>query len=187
MDRRQFLAAGALGAGTVGLGGIYAARRDSAGQSLSEYSQAGPAWAVIPVVGDGKWIWTEPPKDQTGYLESRQYELSIGIEVEGNGEAVQLRASTPVPTGPPTQQIDEVRLETDGCGARLQAVGEGAGQLLMAAGRICRGQTIRAVAHYKLTLRKQYLGHEQADFPIEQVLPKEIRKLYLQDSPGIQT
>ncbi len=43
------------------------------------------------------------------------------------------------------------------------------------------------MAHYKLTLLKQYLGYQRDQFPARQKPPVEIRKAYLQDSPGIQT
>ena len=42
-----------------------------------------PAFSVTPVVGDGKWIWRDPP-DETGYLEPREYEVSIGMQFELN-------------------------------------------------------------------------------------------------------
>jgi transglutaminase superfamily protein len=81
-----------------------------------------------------------------------------------------------------------VRLETEGCEARLEQIGEGAAELLLAAGQLARGQAIRAIAHYQLTLKKQYLGHAADRFPVQQPLaPAEIRRHYLQDSPGIQT
>jgi hypothetical protein len=147
-----------------------------------------PTWAVVPVVGDGKWIWTEPPKGQTGYLEPRTYDLKIGVELQGEGDASQIRASTPVPLPHAEQQVDDVQIQTEGCEASIQKVGEGAAQLLLAAPRIGRGQKIAAVARYRLVLKKQYFGHEQDRFPAEQPDPPQaIRKLYLGDSPGIQT
>jgi hypothetical protein len=148
----------------------------------------GPTRAVIPVVGDGKWIWISPPKDQTGYLEPRPFELSIGVELSGEGDAANVKASTPVPIEHPEQKVEDVRIETDGCEARLQQIGEGAAQLLVAAQRIARGQKVRALAHYKLTLTKQHLAHCADKFPAQQPpAPPAIRKLYLQESPGIQT
>lgn len=182
MKRRNFLAAGAA---------LLAAASAPAwprwGGDLHESSSQPQAFAVVPVVGDGKWIWTEPPKE-TGYLEPRPHGLSIGVELQGEGDATMIRGSTPVPIEWPEQTIDDVRIETEGCEARIQQVGEGAAQLLLAAPSIRRGQTIRAIAHYKLTLMKQYLGYNAERFPAEQPeLPPAIRKQYLQDSPGIQT
>ena len=183
MERRHFLAVGAAG---------LAAASAPAWQSFSTtvvhtQSSRPPAFAVVPVVGDGKWIWTEPPKE-TGYLEPRPHELSIGVELQGEGDATMIRGSTPVPIEWPEQTIEDVRIETEGCEARLQQVGEGAAQLLLAAPSIRRGQTIRAIAHYKMTLKKQYQGFNAERFPAEQPEPPPaIRRQYLQDSPGIQT
>jgi len=183
MQRRHFLAAGAA---TLAAASAPSWPRICS-SSVQEVSSHPPAFAVVPVVGDGKWIWTEPPKEK-GYLEPRPHGLSIGVELQGEGDATMIRGSTPVPIEWPEQTIDDVQIETDGCEARLQQVGEGAAQLLLAASSIRRGQTIRAIAHYKLTLKKQYLGHQADRFPAEQPeVPPAIRKQYLQDSPGIQT
>lgn len=182
MKRRHFLAAGA-----AALAAASAPSWLSFRSRTREASWRPPAFAVVPVVGDGKWIWTEPPKE-TGYLEPRPHGLSIGVELQGEGDATMIRGSTPVPIEWPEQTIDDVRIDTEGCEARIQQVGEGAAQLLLAAPSIRRGHTIRAVAHYKLTLKKQYLGFSADRFPAEQPeLPPAIRKQYLQDSPGIQT
>jgi hypothetical protein len=183
MKRRQFLAVGAASLAAASVP-VWQRLAVSPTETTSVHP---PAFSVVPVVGDGKWIWTEPPKE-TGYLEPRPHELSIGVELQGQGDATMIRAATPVPIEWPEQTIDDVRIETEGCEARLQQVGEGAAQLLMAAPGIRRGQTIRAIAHYKLTLKKQYLGFAPDRFPAEQPEPPQaIRKQYLQDSPGIQT
>ena len=115
MDRRQFLAGSALAVGrSLGRGESPGREPDS-----QTFSQVPPTHSVIPVVGDGKWIWTEPPKDQTGYLEPRSFELSIGVELQGEGNATQIRASTPVPIEHAEQQIDDVQIETEGCQATV--------------------------------------------------------------------
>lgn len=179
MDRRSFLS------GLAALASVPAVGRGCPSQQQTSF---GPTWSVIPVVGDGKWIWTSPPKDQTGYLEPRAFELSIGVELTGEGDATNVNASTPVPIAHHEQKVESVRLETEGCEASVQQVGEGAAQLQLAAPQIARGQKIRALAHYKLTLLKQYFGYSIDQFPIAQPpAPGEIRKLYLQESPGIQT
>lgn len=185
MDRRAFLGGSLASAAALAGGSIFNACGEPQAQQQTTF---GPTWAVIPVVGDGKWIWTSPPKDQTGYLEPRPFELSIGVELSGEGDATNVNASTPVPIAHPEQKVESVRLETDGCAARLQQIGEGAAQLLVAAPRIARGQIVRALAHYRLSLAKQYFAYTADQFPAEQPQPPaEIRKLYLQDSPGIQT
>jgi hypothetical protein len=173
------LVAGALGAETW--------RRQTSSR-LSEEFFSGPTHAVVPVVGDGKWIWNEPPKDQTGYLEPRSYEVSIGLELQGSGNASQLQATTPVPTAFPEQKIESCEVLTEGCEARVQPLSSGCAQLEMAARGIAKGQIIRAVAKMKITLLKQYHAFAQEQFPQQQPkLPAEIKKNYLQDSPGIQT
>jgi hypothetical protein len=146
-----------------------------------------PAYSVIPVVGDGRWIWREPPESETGYLEPRSYKLSIGIRLEGTGEASGLTSTTTVPVEYPEQKIDEVQIKTSGCEARLRKLDEASGQLLLTAPSIERGQTVSAEAEFRLTLFKQYQGYERGQFPSKQQVPAEIRKSYLQDSPGIQT
>jgi hypothetical protein len=154
---------------------------------LEDASFSGPTHSVIPVVGDGKWIWNEPPKDQTGYLEPRSYEVSIGLELQGKGDAGSLRATTPVPSEFPEQKIEKAEVLTEGCEARIQQLTSGASQLEMAAPGIAKGQTVRAVAKLKLTLSKQYLGFAKEQFPAKQSFPAEVKKNFLQDSPGIQT
>jgi hypothetical protein len=157
------------------------------GLSPQSESFLGPSHSVVPVVGDGKWIWNAPPKDQTGYLEPRSYEVSIGVELQGKGDAVKLQATTPVPTEFPEQKIEKAEVLTEGCEARIAPLASGAAQLEMAAGGISKGQVIRAVARFKMTLSKQYHGFAKEQFPAKQPLPVDIKRTYLQDSPGIQT
>src|SRR6185295_8739196 len=133
MRRRNFVAGG------MSALGIAALRTWPSDPSHSATS-LGPVRSVIPVVGDGKWIWTEPPKDETGYLEPRSYSLSIGMELTGEGDATAIQASTPVPSEHPEQKIDEMRLEIEGCEAHVQPVGEGAAELYLSAPQIARGQ-----------------------------------------------
>jgi hypothetical protein len=154
--------------------------------SLQQQEFVADTHSVVPVVGDGKWIWTEPPKDQTGYLEPREYEVSIGLEMQGKGDASRLQATTPVPSEFPEQKIDKLEILTEGCEARIAPLTSGAAQLEMAAPGIGKGQVIRAIARMRMTLRKQYHGFAKEQFPAKQQLPVEIKKTYLQDSPGIQ-
>src|SRR5262245_8141368 len=180
MDRRALLAGG------VGVAGGLALRAWPT-PVLWQETELGPVRSVIPVVGDGKWIWTEPP-GETGYLEPRSYSLDIGHELNGDGDATTIQAATPVPSEHPEQKIDDVRLETEGCEARIQPVGEGAAELYLMVPRIGRGQTIQAIAHFRLTLKKQYLGHSQERFAGQQPSPPtEVRRQYLQNSPGIES
>lgn len=145
-----------------------------------------PAFSVIPVVGDGRWVWTEPP-EETGYLEPRPYELKIGIELEGTGPAEDVISTTTVPVAHPEQKIEKSEIKTSGCQAHLRTVVEGAGQLVLEAAGLDAGQIVSAVVRYRLTLLKQYHGFSAESFPALQKIPPDVRKRFLQDSPGIQT
>ena len=184
MRRRTFLAG--VGSSTaMGLGGAWLSSDRS---RLDEATRAGPTRAIIPVVGDGNWIWTKPPTDQTGYVEPRQYDVKIGIQLQGTGHAGQIKATTAAPVAWPEQRIDQVQVQRQGCGAQLRQIDTGAAQLYLAAPSIEAGQTIAAAAHYQLTLFKHYGGFQRDQFPIEQPsLNKQFRRRYLYDSPGIQT
>ena len=183
MDRRKFLQLGAVAAIC---GGAAVLRYEFAGRESDE-SHTPPVFSVIPVVGDGKWIWNTPPQGQTGYLEPRPYLLDVGIELVGKGSTGEIMASTPVPIPCPEQKIEEQRIETQGCQAEIRDLAPDARQLLLSAPRITAGQTIKAVAHYKLTLYKQYHNYQRDQFPQEQKIPNDVRRQYLGESPGIQT
>jgi transglutaminase-like putative cysteine protease len=182
------LQVGAVATASTAAGGTlwrFAACRGGVGEASGH---APPAYSIIPVVGDGKWVWTAPPKDEKGYLEPRQYELQIGIELSGGrGSATEVKASTAAPVDLPEQQVDDVLIETDGCAAELRRLTPEAGQLALAAPVIGEKQTIKAFARYKLTLRKQFLGFEKDQFPAAQKFGKDFKRTYMYDSPGIQT
>jgi hypothetical protein len=100
MDRRAFLhlsAGAALSSGAIGRMAVWGSEPGSANE-VFEASRPARTFSVIPVVGDGKWIWNKPPEGQTGYLEPRPFESTIGIELQGQGGATQIKASTPVLT-----------------------------------------------------------------------------------------
>jgi hypothetical protein len=188
MDRRQFLHWGSLGVCASAVPSLLSSIGNGAHRlRLESASCRGPAFSVVPVVGDGRWIWREPPSGETGYLEPRPYELSIGIELEGTGDSTDIRASTPVPVAHPEQKIESVEVETHGCEAAVRELAPGVGQLFLSADSLAKGEVAKAVAHYKLTLLKQYQAYERDQFPARQKPPAEIRKAYLQDSPGVQT
>ena len=186
MDRRTFLTSTAAATAGTAAAALLGRAWDGT-QAEDLFAPRPPAYSIIPVVGDGKWIWTEPPKDQKGYLEPRPFELSIGIELQGRGSATGVMASTPVPLELPEQTVDDVKIETDGCAAEIRRLAPEAAQLLLAAPSIVAGQTIIARAIYKLTLFKEYHGYEKDQFPAEQKFSKEWRRAYMADSPGIQT
>lgn len=151
------------------------------------WSAAPPAASVIPVVGDGRWIWTKPPAGETGYLEPRRFRLRVGIELTGRGAAGDLTATTPVPIAAPEQEIVSERIEVVGSEAAVEAIGPAARQLRMVAPQLARGQKVSAVAEFELKIQKQYFGYAPEQFPEKQTVPPDVRADYLGDSPGIQT
>ena len=186
MNRRSFLRYG-LGAAVCGnsLGAAELWRLARSQRREDDFEARPPAYAIVPVVGDGTWIWTKPPDGETGYLEPRAFDFSVGIEMEGTGDATGISATTPVPVALPEQKIDDVQIETQDTVAQLRLLAPAAGQLMLAAPGISRGQIIRATARFRLTLYKQYFGYDQQQFPLEQTVPKAVRAA-LYDSPGIQ-
>jgi hypothetical protein len=189
MDRRSFLRAG-VGAALWG-GGTMAAvpslLRLGGNLPQSEDFPLPPVRSLIPVVGDGKWIWTAPPSNQTGYLEPRDYELKVGIQIEGTGPATQIAATTAVPVVLPEQEINRHDVESNGLNAVLRPVAAEAGQLFVSAPGIVKGQVLAAIARFHVTLRKEYHAHAREQFPAAQKVSKDFAKLYMYDSPGIQT
>jgi hypothetical protein len=182
MDRRRFLQ---LGVGAAVCGGTAIWRRNASSPQC--VSWPAPAYSVIPVVADGKWIWNKPPQGQTGYLEPRSYLLDVGIEMTAQGNGTQIRATTPAPVSCPEQKIEQETIETRGCQAELRDLGPDARQLSVSAPQIAAGQTISAVAHCKVTISKQYFNYQREQFPQEQNVPADVRRTYLGDSPGIET
>lgn len=181
MRRRALFGAGCAVAGGV----FWASRHRPFGGTAAAQP---PAWAVTPVVGDGRWIEVRPPRESLGYYDERPFELAVGIEMRGRGNGTDIQAVTPVPLPHPEQKIGDVKIETEGCQARIQAVGEGAAQLIVAAAGIGTGAILRATARFQLTVAKQYFGHDRDRFPRVQPKPAaEIRSRYLLDSPGIET
>jgi hypothetical protein len=57
----------------------------------------------------------------------------------------------------------------------IRELAPGAGQLLLHAPNIMQGQVVKAIAHYKINLYKQYHGFEKKQFPTQQTIPNEIR------------
>ena len=185
MDRRRFLR---LGAGAMVAAGGWGAWRRQANMPQEARGPEPPAYSVVPVVGDGKWIWNQPPSNETGYLEPRPFLLSVGIEMEGVGNTFQVKATTPVPVACPEQKIDEEEVVTQGCEAQVRQVAPYARQLCLYVPQIVPGQKIVAVARFKLTLYKQFHGYRRGQFPEEQASPPaQVRRDYLGESPGIQT
>jgi hypothetical protein len=188
MDRRTFLQVGA-GATTFGAFTALESHVDPFAAPFASSQNAGapPAFSVIPVVGDGKWIWNSPPAGQTGYLEPRPYQLKLGIELQGRGNASQILATTPAPISCPEQTLDAEHVETQGCDAEVRDLGPDARQLFLSAPEISAGQTISATANYQLTVYKQFQNYQRDQFPEQQKIPSAVRSTSLGESPGIQT
>ena len=181
MQRRRFLTNSVLAAG-----GALAVQSVSKPASDHTFLRQSPVWSFDPVVGDGKWIWREPPKEERGYLEPRSYDLSVGVELRGVDNACKAMATTPVPMSHPEQIVKEVTIEKFGCEAIVRELAPGARQLLLYAPEIAAGQVVKAVAHFKTTLYKQYHAFELDQFPAKQIVSAEVRAVALGDSPGIQ-
>ena len=111
LDRRNFIAALTS---TVGASLLGTPMTDV----LTQATFVQPAFSITPVIGDGKWIWRDPP-DETGYLEPREFEVSVGMKMEGRGDGQNLVATTVAPVQFPEQKILDVKIETSGCSAEL--------------------------------------------------------------------
>jgi hypothetical protein len=186
MNRRSFVRSSFVAAcGTSGLANLCVSWPSRAfGLECRAHT---PVYSIIPVVGNGKWIWKDPPADQTGYLEPRQFAVSIGMRIKASGASQILRATTVVPVNMPEQRIDNVRIQTQGCAANVRQLAPQAGQLVLAAPAVLAGQVIAAVAHFRVTLYKEYHAYQKEQFPDQQEFPRDFRKVYMYDSPGIQT
>lgn len=182
MDRRAFL----LRSSTLVASGIVGSRFFAGTPVEETWGTRPPAYSVIPVVGDGRWIWTAPPEGKTGYLEPRDYELKLGVQLEGTGPATQLKATTVAPVELPEQKVIDVQVQTQGGQAGLRQLADEAGQLLLVADGIQAGQVINAVATYRVRLHKEYRAFTKDRFPAKQQFSKQFQPL-LFDSPGIQT
>jgi len=190
MGRRTFVAAAVGTALASGSSNPFAAHGELRGCALSGGAPLGnvPAYSVVPVVGDGKWIWKEPPVEGRGVLEPRRFQLRVGVELTGRGPTIDILSTTPVPVSFPEQTIEAERIVTSrGAEAEFDALSESARRLVVTAQRLEKGQSVSAFAEFDLTLYKQYHGFRREQFPEKQNAPYPIRSAYLGDSPGIQT
>ena len=187
MNRREYLqwlaastalAAGSYALGVHGLGGTVG--------SVTSVTLPTSVFSVIPVNGDGRWIWRDPPANDRGYLEPREFEVRIRISCESRGETVGLRAATVAPVAFPEQEIISSEIVTQACAARLVQLGETAAQLMLSAPRLMGGQIAIAELCQKIKLSKSYHGFADGNFPHEQKLSREMANYYLRSSPGIE-
>ena len=200
VTRRSFIRSTALAGAAIGSGIQFCNQYLNRELALHESSMVPPSFGVTPVVGDGKWIWRDPPKDGSkGYLEPREFEVTTGINFLGNGHATGLQATTVAPIQYPEQEIIDFKIETLGCEAQVMQLNQTAAQLLLAAPQIEAGQTVSAVARYRMRITKDYRGFSRESFPQDQTPPErkkrrkgdptapdlQFSKQYLANSPGI--
>lgn len=184
MRRRTFLISlPATGLALAGVGGVVGDRRPPS--TMRQWTGPTPTRSIIPVVADGKWIWSEPPEDQTGYLEPREFEVSMGILMTGTGDAMQIAATTVVPCKHPEQQIGTPRISANGCRAAIRHTSTEVAQLVVSANSLRRGQRATANVTFPVTLYKQYQGYEADQFHPEATLPRQLPRTLLASSPGI--
>jgi len=138
MLRREFVGASLAAAGGVAVALRYRPGVESGSPGLPS------AWSVVPVVGDGRWIDVEPPAEGIGYFDERPFSLAVTIEIRGRGNAANVRAATPVPVPHPEQKVGDMKIETQGCEARIHAAGAGVAQLVVSAAAIGAGTVLRA-------------------------------------------
>lgn len=181
MRRRTFLHCGVTAAFAA------AAGRSLCGWAAREIAFDTPTYSVIPVVGDGRWIWNRPPEGKTGYLEPRTFEVTIGIELQGRGEATEIRATTPLPIDCPEQSLDPPRVESPSCEADLRQLSPSARELAVYVPVLEPGQSVRASVTVRATLCKQFWAYDRDQFAEKQVVPADVRRQFLGDSPGIET
>ena len=155
--------------------------------TTGEQSQQGPIRSVVPVVGDGRWIWTGPPTSERGYLEQRAFRLKTGIEIESTGNVHDIQATTPLPSAYAEQVIEQRKFDAPVGSAQVRQLTPGAAQLLFTVPSMSKGQRAAAYVTDELLLMKQYHGYDAKRFPAKQAIPNEVRGAYLQDSPGIET
>ncbi len=185
-SRRQFLYTAACAAGCLGVS-------RPLGRSLlrSQVRHTGSitprTHSITPVVFDGIWNWREEPAGESGYLDPREFEIKAGIRWISEGEARNLRGSTPVPIAFPEQELSDVRIENpEDCAAKVVALGETAAQLQVHAPVIRHGQTITATVIGRVKLYRHCPHYSAEQFPAGGVVPPEIAADAIGNSPGIR-
>lgn len=144
-------------------------------------------YAVIPVVNDGRYIIGDPPKDTRGYFYPREFDVTVGMSFTGNGNSSQLIATTAAPVPFPEQEILEFEIETKGCQAEIIALSDTAAQLALSAPVLRGGQTVSALARYRMRVSMAYQGYDQDRFPADQSkVTRVFPKRFLRNSSGIK-
>ncbi len=202
-SRRRFLVSSTTSALLTSATGITAAswfRSTADSQGLSsgatglatgfqQGTQQVPTYGTIPVVGDGKWIWTKPPEKQTGYLEPRSFEVTTEIKSTGQGPATNLIAATVLPSEFPEQKIigdRKGKTESNASGYAIQSLANGARQLVMSVGRVADGQVNFVRTKFRFQISKSYQGYKRDQFPPKQPKKNKSIRAFLGSSPGIK-
>ncbi len=195
LTRRRLLIGSACGAGLIGSSSIIAGKalfstkftgRKNFWDQFEE-PRVPDAFSITPVVMDGKWNWTEQPDNMQGYVDPREFELTIGLKWTSQGEARNVRGSTPVPVIFPEQEITEVRIEkSDECNAEIVTLSDTAAQLQVHAPIVVRGQTISATLECRIKLFRYCPKFTIEQFPALQSFSDATVKQTLGNSPGIR-
>jgi hypothetical protein len=195
ISRRQVLAGSALSCGIFG--GLALSRlmtpcgrlaTPSAALASDCNARIPQAFSITPVVRDGKWNWKEQPLDQQGYVDPREFDISIGLRWTSQGRARNLRGTTPVPVILPGQEITDVRIEkSEGCAAEVVALSESAAQLQVQAPAIERGQTIAAAVILRARLFRFCPRYSKDQFQAAPTYPDAIMDQATGNSPGIRS
>lgn len=146
-----------------------------------------PTHSISPVVGDGKWISKEPPKEPVGNYDTRKFKVTVGVEVEGTGNTTNFIATTVAPVQSPEQKIESVSIEKSGCISVLQGLSGTAGRLNVSAASINRGQRISAFANYEIELSKTFHGFSTKTLSNRSEFPTRHFASWLGNSPGIDS
>ncbi|MDC0296907.1 transglutaminase-like domain-containing protein [bacterium] len=146
-----------------------------------------PTHSISPVVGDGKWISKEPPKEPIGNYDTRKFKVTVGVEVEGTGNTTNFIATTVAPVQSPEQKIESVSIEKSGCISVLQGLSGTAGRLNVSAESINRGQRISAFANYEIELSKTFHGFSTKTLSKRSEFPTRHFASWLGNSPGIDS
>ena len=146
-----------------------------------------PTHSISPVVGDGKWISKEPPKEPIGNYDTRKFNVTVGVEVEGTGNTTNFIATTVAPVQSPEQKIESVSIEKSGCISVLQGLSGTAGRLNVSAESINRGQRISAFANYEIELSKTFHGFSTKTLSKRSEFPTRHFASWLGNSPGIDS
>jgi hypothetical protein len=151
-----------------------------------------PTFGTIPVVGDGKWIWTRPPEKEKGQLEPRTFETQLEIRATGRGQARNLIAGTVMPAEFPEQKFVQdwkgAKTESAGsapCRVSVQRLSHDSQQMLMMAESLAEGQVAIARCVFRMQLTKSYLGFGRDQFPAKQDFSRKAMRQYLGTSPGL--